>query len=325
MDEHIVTSHAIPFKKIWTGKLRRYFSWENFIDPFKVLIGIIQSVLIIKQFKPHLIFSKGGFVSLPVGIAATILRIPLILHESDITPGLANKILSKFATTLCISHQASKQHIHHRNLIFTGNPIREDLKPKDQHEQQLWITEGQHFLDKLSKTQSNKQVIVVLGGSSGSHSLTKNILDIASYFTDKAIFVVQTGKGAATSTMQSTNIVCIEFIQREDLKKLYQLADIVVSRAGAGTVAELAYLGKPTILVPLPKTSSRGDQIINARALAYDEAALIYEHHEPLAKLQKQIGKLLKEAVYRSILSRNIMKHSPEGAVKKIVEIIQNS
>jgi UDP-N-acetylglucosamine--N-acetylmuramyl-(pentapeptide) pyrophosphoryl-undecaprenol N-acetylglucosamine transferase len=322
MDEEIVTKHNIPFKKIWTGKLRRYFSWQNFIDPIKVGIGIIQSIIILWRFKPQTVFSKGGFVSLPVGIAAAILRIPLILHESDITPGLANKILAKFAHTLCISHHASEQFIQHKNLIFTGNPIREDLKPKDQHEQQQWISDGKDFLGRYVETGNNKQIILFLGGSSGAQALTQDALEVAKQFQDKALFVVQTGKGKTQPPQNNT--LCIDFLERKDLKKLYQLADIVVSRAGAGTVAELAYLGKPTIFVPLPKTSSRGDQIINASALADDEAALLYEHHEPIQKLEKMIAKLLKEATYRSRLSRNIMKHSSEGAVKKIVKLIES-
>ena len=316
MEERMAHEEKIPFKGIYTGKLRRYFDWQNFIDPFRILLGFFQSIFLLKKYKPHIIFAKGGYVSVPVCFAAFLLRIPIIIHESDVVPGLANKILAKLAKKVCISFEKTKQYFPYG--ILTGSPVREELKPKDRVQEEEWSKKA------YTITKFNPQIptILVLGGSLGAQSLTQKIYEIFPAFEGKAQFILQTGKGKLdTSYNACPYLKQYEYIG-DDLKYFYQIADIVISRAGANTISELALLGKAAILVPLGTQGSRGDQIVNAQMLEEKDAVFVKPDNENSQRLLRDITKLLRDPSYRRHLERNIEQFSPKGAGKAIAEII---
>lgn len=242
-----VEYHAIAW-----GKLRRYFSWKNFSDPFRVLKGYCQSKRIIKEAKPDVLFSKGGFVSVPVVMAAKG-KCPVICHESDYTPGLSNRIAARFADTVCVTFSDTVELIHGGKGVYTGTPIREALF-EGSREKGLAFT----------GFTGEKPVLLVMGGSSGAAALNEALKQALPELLKTFAIVHLCGKGKADPSMEGPGLRQYEYIDRE-LPDLFALADIVLSRAGANAVFELLALHKPAVLVPLPLSASRGDQILNAR------------------------------------------------------------
>jgi len=302
----------IPFVGIFAGKLRRYFDIQNFIDPFKVIIGIIQSFFYLLRFKPHVIFAKGGYVSLPVSVAGFFLRIPVIIHESDVIPGLANRIANTFARKTLISFEETKKHMQFG--IFTGSPVRTDLKPIDKKQADDWREKG------YAETKFTKKnpVILILGGSLGAENVNQKIYKLLPQLKDKCDIILQTGKGKMDSSYNKySNLKQYEFIN-EELKYFYQMADIVISRAGANVLFELALLGKATILIPLGTKGSRGDQLLNAKEFTKKEACLIHHNSDDAKNLYNDIIKLIKDPSYRRYLEKNIIEFSPKEASNEI-------
>ncbi len=248
---------GITFHNVSSGKLRRYFSFKNFSDPFKVLYGTAQSVVIISKVKPRVIFSKGGFVSLPVTLGAKIKGVPVVLHESDLTPGLANKIAMRFCNKVCVSFEETLKYIDGAKGVYTGSPIRDELLSGN-------MQEAKSFLG-LSPQRSELPLIVVMGGSLGSLFINETLRASLKTLLKSYNIVHICGNGHIDKSLEKENgYLQYEYINKE-LKDIYALADIVVSRAGANSIFELASLCKPNLLIPLPKASSRGDQILNAK------------------------------------------------------------
>ena len=257
----------LEFMGIPAGKLRRYFSFQNFIDVFKVAAGFIKSFFILLKLKPLFVFSKGGFVSVPPCAAAKFLKIPVITHECDFSPGLATRINSKFANRILVSYQETAELLPaslRSKVICTGNPVRLSFysgRPE----------KGRSFLN----IKSNLPVLFVLGGSLGARQLNDLISDSIEYLVKHFVVVHQIGEanmdqgqkikdGLLNSSPEfAENYKPYPFIKKE-MADVLSLSSVVVSRAGANTVWESAAAGKPMILVPLEKGSSRGDQIENA-------------------------------------------------------------
>ena len=254
MEKELIEAQKIPYIGISSGKLRRYFDWKNFSDPFKVLKGYAQSIRLLKKIKPDVVFSKGGFVSVPVVLAASAKKIPCIIHESDMTPGLANKISIPKASKVCCNFAETMENLPAGKAVVTGTPIR----------QELFAGDAVKAMTFCGFTEV-RPTLLVIGGSSGSVRVNEAIRSCLPELTKKYNVIHLCGKGNIDESYNGTaHYVQFDYIKQE-LADLLALADIVVSRAGANAICELLALRKPSVLIPLSLAASRGDQILNAR------------------------------------------------------------
>ncbi|HCZ1861794.1 TPA: undecaprenyldiphospho-muramoylpentapeptide beta-N-acetylglucosaminyltransferase [Staphylococcus aureus] len=246
----------IKYYPISSGKLRRYISLENAKDVFKVLKGILDARKVLKKEKPDLLFSKGGFVSVPVVIAAKSLNIPTIIHESDLTPGLANKIALKFAKKIYTTFEETLNYLPKEKADFIGATIREDLKNGNAHNGY-----------QLTGFNENKKVLLVMGGSLGSKKLNSIIRENLDALLQQYQVIHLTGNGLKDDQVKKSGYIQYEFV-KEDLTDLLAITDTVISRAGSNAIYEFLTLRIPMLLVPLGLDQSRGDQIDNANHFA---------------------------------------------------------
>jgi len=251
----LIASLNIPYYAIVTGKLRRYWSWKNFLTPFQLFFGILQSFFICLRVQPQIVFSKGGFVSLPVVIAAWISRIPVVIHESDLTPGLANRLSFPFAKLICVTFSETAQHYKNSNkVLVTGMPIRESLYHGVR-------ANGLQCLGFVAE----KPVLLIMAGGLGSAIINDSIRRLMKTLTKNFQIIHLCGKGKLDLHFSAVPFYRqFEYI-RAELADVLACADLVVSRAGATSVYELIALKKPHILLPLSIQASRGDQIENAK------------------------------------------------------------
>ena len=321
MEQQMVAPEGIPFKGIWCGKLRRYFSWRNFIDFLKLPIGITQAFFILKKFKPSAVFCKGGYVSFPVAVGAWLARIRVILHESDITPGMANKLCSRFANVICLAHEETKQFFEQKKphllkkIIVTGNPVRRSLT----------LARAKHGL-AFANLKKNKPIILILGGSLGAEFINKLVFKNLDYLLKRYEIIHICGKGKLRSEEELQKFVndkknlqegyrSYTFVG-EDLKDVYAAADVVVSRAGALTLAELDFFEKPTMLIPLPGNVSRRDQIENAEVYA--------KHHVCRVLLQEDITDELFLKTIEELVAEphHAQEKQKNDSLQKIIELL---
>jgi len=257
-EEKLIKRTGIDFKSVFTGKYRRYFSFSNFIDFFKVPWGIWQAYKILKRYKPNVVFSKGGFVSIPVVYAAKLLKLPIVLHESDVTPGLANRLASKKANFLCLAHFESQRYFPAKiNKVVTGNPIREMVLKGDKQRGY-----------QITGFNNKSPVILVMGGSSGAQHINDEMaLAINALVPNYQILhICGKGKTEKAIPLAETNRFkyrIYEYVE-DELPDFYAISDLVITRAGANSLAEIEALNIPAIIVPIGKAASRGDQITNA-------------------------------------------------------------
>ena len=254
----------ITYHVISSGKLRRYFSWKNFTDPFRVLRGMFQARRIMREVKPAAVFSKGGFVSVPVVIAAHGKHIPVVTHESDYTPGLANKINAKFADKICVTFEDTLSHVGAKG-VHTGTPIRPELYEGDKER-------GLSFLGFDDK----KPILLVMGGSLGAAAVNDAVRAALPKLLASYDIVHLCGKGKVEESLAQPGYRQFEYVN-EELPDVFAATDIVVSRAGANAVFEFLALSKPALLIPLPRSASRGDQILNAGYFARKGFAMVLE------------------------------------------------
>lgn len=254
-----VTYHIIS-----SGKLRRYFSWKNFTDPFRVMRGLFQARRVMREVKPAAVFSKGGFVSVPVVIAAHGKHIPVVTHESDYTPGLANKINAKFADKICVTFEDTLAHVGAKG-VHTGTPIRPELYQGDKER-------GLAFLGFDDK----KPVLLIMGGSLGASVVNDAVRAALPKLLISYDIVHLCGKGKVEEQLNQPGYRQFEYVN-EALPDVLAATDVVVSRAGANAVFEFLALSKPALLIPLPRSASRGDQILNAGYFARKGFAMVLE------------------------------------------------
>ncbi len=255
IEKRLIEDYRIPYHGIATGKFRRYFDLKNFSDPFRVIKGYLEAKKILKTLKPDVLFSKGGFVSVPVVRAAAALKIPCIIHESDMTPGLANSLCIPIAKKVCCNFPETIQSLPAEKAVLTGSPIRAELG-KGSKERGL----------ELCGFHASKPVIMVIGGSLGAAGINKLIREALPKLLEDFQIVHVCGKEKIDNLLLNTKgYKQFEYV-KEDLKDLFAMADIVVSRAGANAICELLALKKPSLLIPLPANASRGDQILNAKS-----------------------------------------------------------
>lgn len=269
IEKKLISDFDIPYYGISSGKLRRYFDIKNFTDPFKVLKGCKEAYSIIKKLKPDILFSKGGFVSVPVVFAAKRLKIPIIIHESDMTPGLANKLSIPSASRVCCNFPETVKYLPEGKAVLTGSPIRKEL------------SQGSKLSGlKFCNFTANKPVILVVGGSMGAVAVNNSIRSILPTLLEKFQVVHLCGKDKLDNSLKNLKgYVQFEYI-KEELKDLFAISDIVVSRAGANAICELLALKKPNILIPLSASASRGDQILNARSFENQGFSCVIEEEQ---------------------------------------------
>lgn len=253
IEKRLVEDFGIPYVGIATGKFRRYLDVKNLTDPFRVIKGYTEARKFLKEYRPDVVFSKGGFVSVPVVRAAASLKIPCIIHESDMTPGLANKLCFPVAKKICCNFPETFKMLPEEKAVLTGTPIRKEL------------AQGNKLAGlEMCGFTANKPVIMVIGGSLGAMNVNKAVRDALPQLLEKYQVVHLCGKDKMDNLLLTTpGYKQFEYLKTE-LKDIFAMADIVISRAGANAICELLALRKPNILIPLPASSSRGDQLLNA-------------------------------------------------------------
>lgn len=309
LEKQLIEKESIPYYGIDAGKLRRYADFKNLTDMFRIFAGFGQALKILKKIKPEIVFSKGGFVSCPVVWAAWMRRIPVVIHESDITPGLTNKLSIPFAQKVCYTFPESENHMPKEKSVLTGLPVREE------------ITSGDRLKGyKLCGFSSIKPVIVVIGGSQGSENINKAVRQIL----DKLLVTFQIchicGKGNIKSELDGTKgYKQFEYINKE-LPDVFTCADIIISRAGATTLFEILALKKPALLIPLSKNASRGDQILNAESFQKNRFSdVLYEENLTSELLFDKINDLYKN---KNKYIEAMIKNPSGNAADKITELI---
>lgn len=269
IEKKLIEELGIPYYGISSGKLRRYFDVKNFTDPFRVLKGFMEAKKLMKELKPDVVFSKGGFVTVPVVIAASRRKIPTFIHESDMTPGLANKICIPFATKVCCNFPETISNLPKDKAVLTGTPIRQEL-----------LTGSKEKGLSFTGLSPDKPVILIIGGSLGATAVNEAVRSILPQLLEEFQVVHLCGKGKLDENLKNTKgYVQYEYIKKE-LADLFALADIVISRAGANAICELSALNKPNLLIPLSARASRGDQILNARSFEHLGYSKVLEEEE---------------------------------------------
>ena len=269
IEKELIEQFDIPYHGISSGKLRRYFSVRNFTDPFRVLKGFGEAKKLIKSLKPDVIFSKGGFVSVPVVVAGKKCHVPTIIHESDMTPGLANKLSIPSASKVCCNFPETLAHLPKDKAVLTGSPIRQELLEGDRA-----------AALKFCGLTPDKPVILIVGGSLGSVVVNNAVRDILPELLKDFHIVHLCGKGKVDESLKDQKgYIQFEYI-KEELKDLFALSDIVISRAGANAICEILALHKPNLLIPLSAKASRGDQILNARSFERQGFSTVLEEEE---------------------------------------------
>ncbi len=256
IEKGLIEAQNIPYTGIDSGKLRRYFDIKNFSDPFRVIKGFGQAFGLMHKIKPDIVFSKGGFVSVPVVLAAKACGIPAIIHESDITPGLANRIAMKGAKKVCCNFPETLAYLPAEKAVLTGSPIRREL-----------LCGNADNAYKLCKFPSEKKpVLLIIGGSLGSKAINEAVRKVLPKLLKDFYIIHLCGKGNLDESLVGTPGYAQFEYANEELTDMLALADLAISRAGANSICELLALHKPNILIPLSAAASRGDQILNAKS-----------------------------------------------------------
>ncbi len=311
IEKELIEQFAVPYHGISTGKLRRYFSVQNFTDPFRVLKGMNEAKKLVKILKPDIIFSKGGFVSVPVVLAAKRRHVPAIIHESDMTPGLANKLTLPAATKVCCNFPETLEHLPEGKAVLTGSPIRQELLTGDKYKAREFL----HFT-------SDKPVIMVVGGSLGAVAVNEAVRQILPELLKSFQVIHLCGRGKVDASLSGLEgYAQFEYI-KEELRHLFALTDLVISRAGANAICELLALHKPNLLIPLSANASRGDQILNARSFERQGFSVVLEEEElDHTILLNAIQDLYKN---RDSYITAMKNSSQQNSIDTIIELIES-
>ena len=310
-EKDMVNSKQLHFLAISSGKFRRYFSLLNFVDIFKIFFGFLQATIVIFKEKPDLVMSAGGFVSVPVAYAARLMHVPVLIHQQDIIPGLANKIMAPIATKITVTFKKSLDQ-YGKKAVWTGNPVREEIKN---------INSKDYAYFGLKE---NMPVVLILGGGTGAMGINKLIQKFINELGEVYQIFHQTGKGKDLK-IKHKNYFSKEFVNAQEMAKLLFLADIVITRCGLGTLTELAYLRKSCVLIPMPNSH----QEYNAKIFKENNAAVVLsEKSLDKEKFILEIKSLLDNLDKRKLLSVNIgsviKQDAEEKIVKEIFKILKN-
>lgn len=312
IEKKLIEELGIPYTGISSGKLRRYMSLKNLSDPFRVIKGYNEAKKFVKEYKPDILFSKGGFVSVPVVLACKKYKVPIIIHESDMTPGLANKISIPYASTVCHNFPETKNHLPEGKSLLTGSPIRQELMQGD-------AAKGRSFCNFTS----DKPVIMVTGGSLGAVAVNEAVRAALPELLKEFQIVHLCGKGKTDTSLTGTaGYVQFEYI-KEEMKDLFAMSDLIISRAGANAICEIQALAIPNILIPLPAKSSRGDQILNAASFKKQGFSQVLDEDELTTDL---LISTVRDMYANRDKYITAMKNSKvEDAVSTIVNLIEKT
>ncbi|MBD2861820.1 undecaprenyldiphospho-muramoylpentapeptide beta-N-acetylglucosaminyltransferase [Paenibacillus oceani] len=310
IEKTIIEEARIPFHPISSGKLRRYFDLKNFKDPFKVIKGVFDAYRTIRKLKPDAVFSKGGFVSVPVVVAGWMNRIPVIIHESDMTPGLANKLSVPFASHICVTFPETLRHMPGGKAECTGLPIRDEVKRGSK-------AKGLSLCD----FHSRKPVLFIMGGSLGARAINEAVRSGLSRLLETFQIVHLCGKGHADPQLNGVRgYRQFEYVTTE-LPDLLAMADVVVSRSGSTSIFEFLSLRKPMLLVPLSKNASRGDQILNAESFRSQGFSDVLEEEQLTS--DTLLDGLLRLYEQRETYINRMNAYSNQDSVMQIIALIE--
>lgn len=308
IEKELITNINIPYYAINSGKLRRYLSLENIKDVFRIIKGIGEAKKILNELNPAVVFSKGGFVSVPVVIAAKSLNIPIIIHESDFTIGLANRIAIPFATYVCCSFPETLKKIKDKKGFLTDIPLKSSLFKGDKNKGY-----------KLTGFTGKKPILFVFGGSQGAKAINDCLKNSLDELLKKFDIVHGTGKNNIDTSINKKGYKQFEYID-EEFANILSIADIVVSRAGANSIAELVALKKPNLLIPLSKKASRGDQILNAESFRKQGfSKVLLEENLNKTTLINNINELLEQ---KDEYINNMSKRDMSDGVLEVKKLI---
>ena len=310
-EKKLLEEFGVPYYGISSGKLRRYFDLKNFTDPFKVVKGYFEARKLLKKLKPDVVFSKGGFVTVPVVLAAKSCKIPAIIHESDMTPGLANKLAIPSAYKVCHNFPETAKHLPEGKSVLSGSPIRQELLNGSR-------AEGL----KICGFSTEKPVILVIGGSLGSVAINEAVRGALPVLLPDYQIIHVCGKGKVdTSIKNMAGYIQFDYVQ-EELSHLLAAADLVISRAGSNAICEFLALKKPNILIPLPANASRGDQLLNAAS--FEKQGFSYLLHE-----EDVTDESLTQAVHhvfenQEAYVRSMLSNPASNAIEIIVQLCED-
>ncbi len=310
MEKNLIQAEGVAYRGIATGKFRRYFSLKNLTDPFRVIKGYFEARKYIREYQPDVVFSKGGFVAVPVVLAAGRQHVPVIIHESDMTPGLANKICMHSASKICCNFPETLKSLPADKAVLSGSPIRKELLSGSR-------LEGLRF----TGLSAEKPILLMIGGSTGSVVINNALRSILPDLLKEFQVIHLCGKGRLDHSLDHLEgYVQYEYISKE-LKDLMAAADIVLSRAGANAICELLALHKPNILVPLSAAVSRGDQILNARSFESQGFSYVLEEEQMnAATLLDAIHTVYNK---RDTYRKNMESSSLSNGVDVVLKLIQ--
>ena len=310
MEKKLIEDIKIPYHGISSGKLRRYFDVKNFSDPFKVIKGYQEALHLMKTLKPDVVFSKGGFVTVPVVLAAKAKKIPVVIHESDMTPGLANKIAIPCAKKVCCNFPEAAKHIGEDKAIVTGTPIRKEL-----------FLGNSHKSLEICGFNEEKPVIMVVGGSSGSKAINEIIRENLDFLLKDFQVIHLCGKGNLDESKKELKGYMQMEYAKSELPHLLKLSDIVISRAGANAICELLALNKPNILIPLSARASRGDQILNAQSFEKQGFSYVIEEEQFSKETLEQAVTYVFEN--KQTYVETMKKNTEEDSIEMIIDLLK--
>lgn len=312
IERMLIEEMKIPYYGIDSGKLRRYFDPKNFTDPFKVIHGYGQAKKLMKQLKPDVVFSKGGFVTVPVVMAAHRHHVPVIIHESDMTPGLANKLSIPSADKVCCNFPETMSHLPDGKAVLTGSPIRQEL-----------LSGNKLNALKFCGFTANKPVLMIIGGSQGSAIVNDAMRGILPELLKTFQVIHLCGKDKVDHSLDHLEgYIQFEYIEKE-LADLFALADVCVSRAGANAICEILALRKPNLLIPLSANASRGDQILNAESFENQGFSEVLTEEQLAPSIL--IPRILKLYENRASYIAKMETSEQSDAISKIVRLIENA
>ena len=312
MERQLIEPIGIPYYGIDSERLNRYFTLANLTMPFHVIRGLFQARKLLKKLRPDAVFSKGGFVSVPVVIAAHQCKIPCVCHESDITPGLANKLAAPFAWKVCVNFEEALQYMPKGKGVYTGTPIRDSL-----------LSGSREKGLRLSGLNHEKPVLLVMGGSTGAQALNEGVRKALPLLLADFQVLHLCGKGNLDDSLRSQKgYFQIEYANTE-MPHFYAAADVTLCRAGANSLAEIVALGLPNVLVQLPLSASRGDQILNARSFTEKGYSVTLEQEKLTGEnIRRAVSEVYRNrAKYQAAMKRD---HQQSGT-ERVLEVIEEA
>ncbi len=310
IEQRLASEAGLSFHAVHTGKLRRYLSWQNFVDPLRILWGIVEATLLLRKLAPNAVFSKGGFVGVPVVVGAWLNRIPVVIHESDLTPGLANRISFPFARHVCLSFRETPSSGFEGKQVYTGTPVRRSL-----------LAGERARALRTFELDAARQTVLVFGGSQGARAINELLREALPLLTPDLQVLHVCGPGNLDAQLErSAHYRQFEYLD-EAFADAFACADVAVSRAGANSLAELIALRQPAVVIPLPTAASRGDQIDNARLFAEKGYGLVAVQSELTASgLNDRIREVLARAGEFSQAMARAESHDPAARILDLLE-----